>query len=160
MSAKARQMYPVVYPEDCDPDSFKASTGWLKRFKDRHGIRALSVQREPMSAATDTIDDFRRKLTELVEEKGLSLNQIFNCDETGLYWKLMPNKSLVKEAKGFKKPKDRVTLMACSNSTGSIKLPLVFIHKSAKPHCFKNMDMATLPVHYYSQRNSWMDSEI
>ena len=76
----------------------------------------------------------------------------------------MPNRSLVlareKEAKGFKKPKDRVTLMACSNSTGSIKLPLVFIHKSAKPRCFKNMDMATLPVHYYSQRNSWMDSEI
>ena len=36
--AKARQMYPVVYPGDCDPDSFKASTGWLKRFKDRHGI--------------------------------------------------------------------------------------------------------------------------
>ena len=70
MSAKARQMYPVVYPEDCDPESFKAGTSWLKRFKDRHGIRGLSVQGEFMSAATDTVDDFKRKLSELVEEKG------------------------------------------------------------------------------------------
>jgi hypothetical protein len=46
----------------------------------------------------------------------------------------MPNKTLVssceKEAKGFKKPKEMVTLMACTNATGSIKFPLVFIHKS------------------------------
>lgn len=64
-----------------------------------------------------------------MEEKSLTLSQIFNCDETGLYWKLLPNKTLVaaheKEAKGYKMPKDRVTLMACANATGSIKLPLV-----------------------------------
>ncbi len=71
------------------------------------------------------------------EDKGIALTQVFNCDETGLYWRLMPWKTLVsareKDAKGFKKPKDRVTLMACANVTGSIKLPLVFIHKSANP---------------------------
>ena len=89
---------------------------------------------------------------------------IFNCDETGLLWKLLPNKTLVsakeKQAKGFKKPKDRVTLMACCNATGTIKLPLVFIHKPAKPRCFRQIDMASLPVNYYSQKNSWMDSSI
>ena len=51
------------------------------------------------------------------------------------------NKTLVtsreKEAKGFKKPKDRVTLMTCANATGSIKLPLVFIHKPSNLRCFK-----------------------
>ncbi len=49
----------------------------------------------------------------------------------------MPNKTLVtsreKEAKAFKKPKDRVTIMACANASGTIKLPLVFIHKFANP---------------------------
>lgn len=76
----------------------------------------------------------------------------------------MPNKTLVssreKEAKGFKKPKDTVTLMACANATGSIKFPLVFIHKSKKPRCFKHIDMNDLPVDYYAQKNSWMDSAI
>ena len=76
----------------------------------------------------------------------------------------MPNKTLVsareKEAKGFKKPKEMVTLMACANATGSIKLSLVFIHKSKNPRCFKNIDKDKLPVHYYNQKNSWMDSSI
>ena len=100
----------------------------------------------------------------LLEEKGLTLSQVFNCDETGVYWKLMTNKTLVssreKEEKGFKKPKDRVTLMACANASGSIKLPFVFIHKSLNPRCFKHLDKKDLPVDYYAQKNAWMDSTI
>ena len=56
--SKALQMYPLVYP-DSDPSTFKAGTGWLKRFRDRHRIRALSVQGESLSAATDTVDPFK-----------------------------------------------------------------------------------------------------
>ena len=146
---KALHLFPLVYP-DSEPSTFKAGTGWLKRFRDKHGVRALSVQGESLSGATDTIDPFKKKFAKIMEEKGLSLSQVFNCDETGLYWRLMPNKTLVtgreKEAKGFKKPKDRVTLMACANATGSIRLPLVFIHKSLNPRCFKNVEKSTLPV--------------
>ena len=91
------------------------------------------------------------------------LNQVFNCDKMGLYWKLMPNKTLVssreKEVKDFKKPKD-LTLMACANATGSIKLPLVFIHKSKYPRYYKQIDKNDLPVNYYAQQNFWMDSTI
>ena len=50
--------------------------------------------------------------------------------------------------------------MACANATGSIRLPLVFIHKSLNPRCFKNVEKSTLPVEYYAQNNSWMDSAI
>ena len=39
-------------------------------------------------------------------------------------------------------------------------LPLVLINKSAKPRRFKHMDMNSLPVHYYSQKKSWMDCRI
>ena len=59
-----------------------------------------------------------------------------------------------------KKPKDRVTLMACTNTTGSIKFPLVFIHKSLNPRCFKNVDKNDLSVDYFAQKSSWMDSSI
>ncbi len=62
--------------------------------------------------------------------------------------------------KKFKKSKDRVTLMACANSTGTCKLPLVFIHTSKKPRCFKHMDMKLLPVYYYNQKKAWMNSHI
>ena len=52
----------------------------------------LSVQGESFSAATDTINPFKKELAEIMEEKGLALSQVFNCGETGLYWRLMPNK--------------------------------------------------------------------
>ena len=162
--SKALQLYPLVYPNDENPSSFKAGTGWLKRFKDRHGVRALSVQSEFLSAAADSIEPFKEKLSKIIEEKSLTLNQVFSCDEAGLYWKLMPNKTLVssqeKEDKGFKKPKDRVTLMACANATGCIKFPLVFVHKSRNPRCFEHIDKNDLPVEYYAPKNSWMDSTI
>ena len=64
LMSKALQMYPLVYP-DSDPSTFKAGTGWLKRFRDRHGIRALSVQGESFSAATDTVNPFKEKLAKV-----------------------------------------------------------------------------------------------
>ena len=97
---------------------------------------------------------------QLIKDKSLTLNQAFNCVEMGLYWKLMPNKTFVtsreRAAKSFKKPKDWVTLRACANATGSIKLPLVFIHKSLNPRCFKNINKKNLPVHYYALKSSWV----
>ena len=50
--------------------------------------------------------------------------------------------------------------MVCANATGSIKFPLVFIHKSKNPRCIKHIDKNDLPVDYYAQQNSWMDSTI
>ena len=31
---------------------------------------------------------------------------------------------------------------------------------SARPPCFKHMDMNTLPVHYFSQSKAWMTSKL
>ena len=59
---------------------------------------------------------------------GFSFNQVFNCDETGLNFRLLPRVTLAasfeKSAAGRKKSKDRVTLNLCSNASGTIKLPL------------------------------------
>lgn len=60
----------------------------------------------------------------------------------------------------MKTSKDRVTLMATANASGDFRLPLVFIHKSAKPRCFKNVNMSSLPCHYYSQKSAWMSGDI
>lgn len=60
----------------------------------------------------------------------------------------------------MKKQKDRITLMACSNATGTHKLPLMFIGKAANPRCFKNLNKSSLPVAYFSQKNAWANCEI
>ena len=64
---------------------FKASTGWLDKFKNRHGIRNLSIQGEKLSAAEETVEPFLQKLNKVIEERGLIPEQIYNADETGLF---------------------------------------------------------------------------
>ena len=46
---KAKLMHTSLYP-DASKESFKASNGWLNRFKQRHGIRQLKLQGEALSA--------------------------------------------------------------------------------------------------------------
>ena len=89
---------------------------------------------------------------------------MFNCDESGLYYKLLPQNSLVKSseksASGRKTQKERVTISACSNTSGSIKLPLVLIVSAKKSWCFKNVACARHPVSYYNQQNVWVTAAL
>ena len=41
------------------PENFKASQGWLNRFKLRYGIRQLSVQGEKLFANTEAAENFK-----------------------------------------------------------------------------------------------------
>lgn len=56
--------------------------------------------------------------------------------------------------------KQRITAMLCANASGTIRLPLVFIHTAKKPRCFARTNMDTLPVSYYAQPNAWMSQQI
>ena len=130
-------MFTTLYPGAKQSD-FKASDGWLDCFKKRHGIRELTLKGESMSADLSKIDPFKQDLENFIAENELSREHIFNADETGLLWRSLPSRSLCHggetEAKNFKKAKDRVSLMACANATGTCKLPLVLIH-TANSHC-------------------------
>ena len=59
-------------------------------------------------------------------------------------WKLIPIRSIVSssetDAKNIKQSKDRVILLGCDSASGTCKLPLTFIHTSARPRCFKHTD--------------------
>ena len=47
----------------------------------------------------------------------------YNMDETGLFWKLVPERTLATEAgSGGKKSKDQITLALTCNGDGSDKL--------------------------------------
>ena len=82
LQEKAKHFYSHLHTDPADGD-LKASTGWLEKFKNRHGIRNLSIQAENLSAAEETVEPFLRKLRQVMEEKGLTAEQIYNADETG-----------------------------------------------------------------------------
>lgn len=117
--------------KDLDEMTFKASSQWLWRFRNRHG--------EKLSVDPAAPEPFRKTLEEYIENEGLTLDQVYNCDETGLYFRLLPRKTLAaateKSAPGMTSSKDRVTLMACLNATGTHKLPFLLIGKTLTMQC-------------------------
>ncbi len=143
---------------------FVASGGWLWRFSRRHGIRQLFVQGEKLSSDQPSATSFVSSFQMFIEENNYTLNQIFNCEETGLYYKMLPERTLAssfeKAADGRKKQKERVTINACSNVLGTVKLSLVLTGKYNNPRCFKNINKDVLPVKYKNQKNAWMNSAI
>jgi len=56
----------------------------------------------------------------------ISTQQVFNCDETGLFWKKMPRRTYITEEEkalpGHKPMKDRLTLLLCGNASGDFKI--------------------------------------
>ena len=143
---------------------FTASSGWLWRFCKRHGIRELSLQGEKLSTDWPAAVNFVPEFQAFISDGGYSIDQLFNCDETGLYYQLLPQKTLAghfeKSADGRKTQRACVTINACSNATGSIKLPLLFIGKAKNPRCFRNFNQDNLPVIYRNQANAWVNGPL
>jgi len=136
---------------------FTASQGFINNFKKRHGIRLKKIAGEKLSCADEsTINDFKEKFKRKIAELNLVPEQIYNADETGLIYKNLGNRTLVtaneKSAPGRKNSKERITIMPCCNSTGSHKLKLMMIGKSAKPRIFMNWENI---LYYKSSKNAW-----
>ncbi|KAK3908322.1 LOW QUALITY PROTEIN: Tigger transposable element-derived protein 4, partial [Frankliniella fusca] len=93
--------------------------------------------------------------------QGYQLRDIYNVDEFGLYFNLLPDKTMCngnKQAVGNKGAKFRISVLLGSNADGTDKLKPLAIGKSKKPRCFANV--RTLPCTYKHQESAWMSTEI
>ncbi|GFV92808.1 tigger transposable element-derived protein 1 [Trichonephila clavipes] len=83
------------------------------------------------------------KFQEFIETEGYLPQQIFNCDETGLFWKHMPNRTYItkdeKSVPGHKPMKDRLTLLLGANDSGDMKLKPLLVYLSENPRSFKKI---------------------
>ncbi|GFU35122.1 tigger transposable element-derived protein 1 [Nephila pilipes] len=90
-----------------------------------------------MKAAEDYIKTF----SDLIKAQGYISQQVFNCDETGLFWKKMPNRTYItaeeKMMPGHKPMKDRLTLALCANASGDCKIKPLLVYHSENPRAFK-----------------------
>lgn len=80
-------------------DDFRASDGWLDKFKRRFGIRLLTFTGEKLSCDVDSVEPFIALFKKTVDDLGLGPDQIYNADESGLFWRLLPKKPLYIEMK-------------------------------------------------------------
>lgn len=156
LKEKSIVFFEKLYPNE----SFKASDGWLQNFKHRHEITFKKICGESSSVNRDTVNLFKEETAKKIMEN-YSENDIFNADETALFYKLLPDRSLVfkgETCKGVTRSKQRITVLLGANMSGNEKLPLLVIGNSQRPRCFKGVK--SLPVTYRANKKAWMTGQL
>ena len=128
--------------------AIKATTGFIDRWKTRHGIGFKKVCREAEVVSPADTETWLDGWTSLYQNCWINSHQKINADDTGLFYKLQPEKSLAfngQKCSGGKKAKDRLTILVGASMTGK-KLALVIFEKSKLPQCFKGVLGITLPT--------------
>jgi len=139
---------------------FKASNGWLDKFRKRTNIVYKTFSGERGDVNQTIVDNWKERLPSLCE--GYAPCDIFNMDETGLFYKQGKLKSFCvsgTDLAGGKRAKDRITVALCASMTGEKLKPLV-IGKSRNPRCFSRINVDSLPVTYTFNKKSWMNSHL
>ena len=137
---------------------FKANDGWLGRLKKREGLVYKKLHGEGKSADIPSRDKWLDEIWPRLMEN-YDPDQIWNADETGLYFRALPDGTITFKndfAKGGKRSKERITAMLACSMVGEKKRILV-IGKSKSPRCFRG---ASLPVDYEANKSAWMTSAI
>ncbi|XP_070550158.1 tigger transposable element-derived protein 4-like [Ptychodera flava] len=117
---------------------FTPSDGWLSRWKSRHNIAYKKEQGEKQNADFPAAQHWRQHIIPAILQ-AYNKDDIFNADETGLYYRGLPDKGHClkgDELVGGKKAMERITTLVCANMSGTEKRPLFIIGKSRQPRCF------------------------
>ncbi|XP_068231959.1 tigger transposable element-derived protein 1-like [Palaemon carinicauda] len=136
------------------PQEFKASHGGFDRFRKRTGIHSVVRPGEAASSDKKAAEEFLKKFEKLISREGYIPQQVFNCDETGLFWKKMPRRIYTtaeeKKLPGHKPMKDRLTLAFCANASVDLKIKTLLVYHSENPRAFKaqNITKERLSVLY------------
>lgn len=141
-------------------NDFKASDGYLESFRKRYNIKSKIVSGESGLVNQDIIENFKvvfkAKLEQFADE------DIYNADETGLFWRQSINRTLTvnedDKASG-KYSKERLTVLFCVSKAGEKLKPLV-IGKSKNPQAFKSKNISNFNLTYKNNSKAWMSLTI
>lgn len=167
IQAKALTLFNAMKAEKGETsaeETFGASRGWYDNFKKRSNFHNLAGQGEAANTNAAAPETFPTELEKTIEDGGYTMQQIFNVDETGLFWKKMPSRTFIareeRSMPGFKAAKDRLTLLLGANAAGDCRLKPMMIYHSENPRALKNYVKSSLPVHFKSNKKAWMTGDL
>uniref|UniRef100_H3ASV9 HTH CENPB-type domain-containing protein n=1 Tax=Latimeria chalumnae TaxID=7897 RepID=H3ASV9_LATCH len=148
-----------VLGERLGVQDFAYSKGWLANFKSRWGISHHRLHGEAASANMTAIMAGHAELQQTLAD--YSPDDIYNFNETGLFYKLGPSGTLATvPVAGHKKSKDCITVALFCNASGTdLRKPIV-IARAKRPRCFGKTFQPTLYTEYFSNAKAWMTSVI
>ncbi|XP_053640875.1 tigger transposable element-derived protein 1 [Cherax quadricarinatus] len=136
---------------------------WYKRYTDLHGNiltnKAASTDTDALATAI-----YQQMLKQIIKDNDYTPQQVFNADETGLYWKRMPSKTSISRnenrTRGFRASKDRMSLLLGGNAAGDFKLKPLLVYHTETPSAMKNYFKTNLPVTWHANKKAWVTSSI
>ena len=138
---------------------FQASEGWLGKVKARNGIVGKYLSGKAGGVNKVVVSNWKEELPSITA--AYSPSNIYNCDETALFYKQAATKSLIQvgdHGHGEKRSKSRVSLLLCASWMGEKEKVLLIA--SENPRALKGVDKSKLPVTYHSQKKAWMTTAI
>uniref|UniRef100_A0A8C8VHY4 HTH CENPB-type domain-containing protein n=1 Tax=Pelusios castaneus TaxID=367368 RepID=A0A8C8VHY4_9SAUR len=152
----------AIICEKASGEPFKASRGWFKNFKKRTGIHSVVRHGEAASVDMKAAEEYLKTFAGIIAAEGYIPQQVFNCDETGLFWKKMPRRTYItaeeKRMPGHKPMKDRLTLALCANASGDCKIKPLLVYHSENPRAFKSYKILKekLQVMWRANPRAWV----
>ena len=85
-------------------------------------ISQITIAGEMRSADSESANAYPATLKNIIDDGGYLPDQIYNADETGVYYKMLPDKTLASKddehkKEGFKSIKERMALLFAVNKT-------------------------------------------
>lgn len=148
--------------EKLEISDFVASNGWLEKFKQKYSICNKTVAEEAGDVSKETMESWNERAREITS--GWNARDVWNMDETGCFWRGLPQKTLDAKGRrctGGKKAKQRLTWAFFVNAEEEKEDPVV-IGTSVSPRCFKNLRSPSRPYNcsYFANSKAWMNTEI
>lgn len=141
-------------------EGFRGGSGWLQRFKERHGIFDKRVTGESRAVDFERVDKWVRENWPHIAAR-YEPQDICNAGEMASFWQMLPNKTLAcrdDKSRGSKVNEARVSALLAANVDGSRKLRPLVIGKSKSQRCLQNA--LSLPVKYRSNKKARMSGEL
>ncbi|OWY96640.1 CENPB protein Homeodomainlike, partial [Phytophthora megakarya] len=144
--------------EIADDEKIAFSNVWLQSFQKSHGFKSFRVHGESGSVNMATIDEQIKRLRAVIQQYAVA--DVYNFDETGLFYKLCPDKIIARQLfEGAKKSKTQITVALACNADGSDMREPLFIGHANKPR-YRNNKKAWMTAVLYREWLVAFDQEM
>ena len=126
ISGPMQQEKAPQFAKDLGNTEYRASNGWLESFCKHNNVAFYLKSGEKADVDIAVIEDWKKRLPIFLE--GYNPCDIFNMNETGLFFCTTEDKTLHQKGQEFsggKKAKMRLTISLCTNIVVDKETPLV-----------------------------------